>query len=162
MKKRIKKMFNGVFFYLSIFLAITTASVGWYSVHETALLAVAEHSLKEQENVVLSLQNYLTLQDKSCKQDVQSVVEVEAQKINLRLKMDAVTEQIASLNSGLKQEATVETPSTTKQTNKVVSINATSKSNVLTGPELLSPQLIGLLHQSFCSAETTDSQCLPK
>jgi hypothetical protein len=159
-------MFNNLFLYSTIFLAITTASLSGFLVHENGLLAVAEHSLKEQENVVLSLQNSLTLQDKSCKQDVQSVLDVENQKTNLRLKMDAVTEQIASLNSGLKQDTSVEVASvvtvSTKQTNKAVVSNATSKSNILTGPELLSPQLVSLLQQSFCNAEPSDSKCIPK
>lgn len=161
-------MFNNLFLYSTIFLAITTASLSGFLVHENGLLAVAEHSLKEQANVVSALQNSLNLQELSCKVDDKSVVEVEAQKINLRLKMDAVTEQIASLNSGLKQdvpETTIqvhETAATTKQTNKVVIDNATSKSNVLTGPELLSPQLVSLLHQSFCNTEPTDNQCVSK
>jgi hypothetical protein len=157
-------MFSNLFLYSTIFLAITTASVSGFLVHENGLLAVAEHSLKEQANVVSTLQNSLNLQELSCKKDVQSVMEVEAQKINLRLKMDAVTEQIASLSSGLKQESIVSDPVTvtTKQTNKVVIANAASKSNVLTGPELLSPQLVSLLHQSFCNAEPTNNQCVSK
>ena len=91
-------------------------------------------------------------------------MEVEAQKINLRLKMDAVTEQIASLSSGLKQEAVVSNIATpVKQTTKVVIANAASvKSNVLTGSELLSPTLVSLLNKSFCNAEPSDSQCVSK
>ncbi|WP_443698917.1 hypothetical protein [Pseudomonas sp.] len=157
-------MFNNLFLYSSIFLAITTASLSGFLVHENGLLAVAEHSLKEQANVVLALQNSLNLKDLSCKKDVQSAMEVEAQKINLRLKMDAVTEQIASLSSGLKQEAVVSNIATpVKQTTKVVIANAASvKSNVLTGSELLSPTLVSLLNKSFCNAEPSDSQCVSK
>ena len=98
-----------------------------------------------------SLQKSLNLRDLSCKQDMDSTVELETENKYLNGKSDVITQEISNLPSGVK-----------KPTNNMITEapkNA-EESNVLTGSELLSDDLRKLLLQSYCNIEPSDQQCL--
>lgn len=142
-------LFTGVTFYIILGLSIATASFGYISYHLNGELSVAKQSLKEQENVVLSLQKAVKQQDESCKINDDSVVEVENQKKELQSKLDSVIEQISKLTSGIKK------PANSKETSDVE-----KQSDFLAGDELLSPALQRLLNSAYCISEPTDQLCL--
>lgn len=139
-------MFNSITFYIILGLSIATASFGYISYTLSDDLAVAKQSLKEQENVVLSLQKAAKQQEISCRIDDTDVATVEADKKLLQARVDDITQQMANLKSGIKQSSI----NATKGTNNV------QTNSKLDGSELLSDDLRKLLDSSFCSTEPTD------
>lgn len=142
-------IFSSITFYIILGLSIATASFGYISYTLSDDLAVAKQSLKEQENVVLSLQKAAKQQEISCKINDDSVAEVENQKKDLQDKLDAVTDQISKLTSGIQK------PVNTKETS-----NVEKQNDFLAGTELLSPALQRLLNAAYCISEPTDQICL--
>lgn len=121
---------------------------------EKATLGVALTSAQE---ALKASQNAYETKDLSCKQDDTSAVELEQEKSSISDKSDAITEALNKL------------PNTTPKNNNGAS-NAPQKENqnviqkdvYLPNDGLLSPRLISLLKQSYCVAEPTSSECIPK
>lgn len=138
-------MFNSITFYIILGLSIATASFGYISYTLSGDLAVAKQSLKDKEDVVLSLQNAAKQQEISCRIDDTDVATVEADKKLLRARVDDITQQMANLKSGIKQT-----------TNNTTGANDVKTNTKLDGSELLSDDLRKLLDSSFCSTEPSD------
>ena len=112
-------------------------------------LASAQEALKASENA------YET-KDLSCKQDDTSTVELEQEKSSISDKSDAVTEALTKLPKTIpKNNGASNAPQKENQ-------NVIQKDVYLPDDGLLSPRLIGLLNQSYCVAEPTSSECIPK
>lgn len=121
---------------------------------EKATLGVGLTSTQE---ALKASQNAYETKDLSCKQDDTSTVELEQEKSSISDKSDVITEALNKL------------PNTTPKNNNGAS-NAPQKENqnviqkdvYLPDDGLLSPSLLGLLKQSYCVAEPTSSECIPK
>ncbi len=135
---------------LCFFLGYKTYDLGEQRATLEVALGSALQALKASQNA------YAT-KDLSCKQDDTSTVELEQEKSSISDKSDAITEALNKL------------PKTTLKNNNGAS-NAPQKENenviqkdvYLPDDGLLSPRLIGLLNQSYCIAEPTSSECIPK
>lgn len=133
--------------YILVFFVALSGLFGVLSFHFSNAKAEAESALVQAIDANTAMQKSLNLQVLSCKQDDDAVVKVEAEKKVLQEQIDTVTKQIAALKSGIKKP-------TKSEVNKNVETN-----DVLTGPELLSDDLVKLLKQSYCNTEP--DSCLP-
>lgn len=106
---------------------------------ENATLGVALESFKE---ALQSSKKALETKDFSCKQDDISVVELDAEKNIITDKAETITQELNKL------------PSKPKDKNNVI-----QKDVYLPDDGLLSPELVGLLKQSYCNTEPTDNLC---
>ena len=118
---------------------------------EKATLSVALAST--QEALKVSQKAYET-KDLSCKQDDTSTVELEQEKSSISDKSDVITE---ALNK-LPKKTNIGASNAPQKENQ----NVIQKDVYLPDDGLLSPRLIGLLNQSYCVAEPTSSECIPK
>jgi hypothetical protein len=144
-----KRMFNSWMFYLILGLSASTLTLGWLSLslHDDKL--IAEQALVQAINVNSDMQKSLNLRDLSCKIDDTSVVEVEAIKKDLQTKIEVVSDNIEKLRK----------PVAVKQENIK---NENLKPNVLPDDGLLSPNIVSLLKQGYCTTYPTDSECISK
>lgn len=147
-------MFNSWMLYAILALSATTAALGWLSLSLHDDKVVAAQALAQAINVNTEMQKSLNLKDLSCKIDDKSVVELEADKSDLKDKTEAISEGISKLPTGIKKLPTTNNMITEAPKNA-------EESNVLTGSELLSDDLRKLLLQSYCNVEPTDNKCLP-
>lgn len=132
-----------------------TALFGYISYHLKGSLAKAEQALVLSENARLKGEKALLNRDLSCKIDDTSVVEVEKEKKELQTKVETLSEQIASLKSGVQKKAPIII--TQKENSNVESQHV----EILIGSQLLSDDLKRLLQSSYCSVEPDDPSCSP-
>ena len=149
-------MFNSIYLYIILGLAASTASLGWLSVHNYRAKVEAESALVVAINVNTDMQKSLNLKDLSCKIDDKSVVELDAEKIQ-------IDENISTVNDQLKDLATVKKTPVIKSPTVKVNTNETTKdeSNFLPDDGLLSPNVKRLLNNGWCSVYPSTSQCVP-
>lgn len=148
-------MFNNWMFYLILTLSASTAALGWLSLslHDDKL--IAEQALVAAINVNSDMQKSLNLKDSSCKIDSASVVEVEAEKKDLQVKIEMVSNSIEKLR------LSTSTPKPqVKQ--EIIKNESLKESSVLPDDGLLSANIVQLLHQGYCTTYPTDSECISK
>jgi hypothetical protein len=147
-------MFNSWTFYLILGLSATTLSLGWLSLSLHDDKVIAEQALVHAINVNTDMQKSLNLKDLSCKIDDDSVVEVESEKKILKDKIDVINDNIEKLRLPKGN------PSVAAKQENIKNENL--KPNVLPDDGLLSPNIVGLLKQGYCTTYPNDSECLPK
>jgi septal ring factor EnvC (AmiA/AmiB activator) len=131
-----------------VFLA-STGLFAYYSYSLKGDLSVAERDLTNCANANLTLQNSLKQQELSCKADDVAVVELTSEKKELQDKMDDLKERLDKLS---KSKPLYLTPPTQKE-------NTNNETNVIPNSALLSPELISLLNETFCSIEPEHYNC---
>ena len=143
-------LFSSATLYIILTLLASTAGFGYlsYSLGNDKAVAVAQ--LKDANDAIVGYQNSLNLKDSSCKLDSQAVVEVETEKKDLQSKVDAVSDKFDKLKI----------ITATKPLVKQEIIN--HETNILPDDGLLSPNIAKLLHESWCNAFPSDSQCISK
>lgn len=143
-------IFNSWMFYLILGLSASVTALGWLSLslHDDKVVAV--EALKEAREAVAEYQNALNLKYLSCQIDEASTVQLEADKKGLQTQIEVISDNIEKLRNSKPQA---------KQENVK---NENLKPNVLPDDGLLSPNIVSLLHQGFCSVYPTDSECVPK
>lgn len=143
-------IFNSWMFYLILGLSASVTALGWLSLslHDDKVVAV--EALKEAREAVAEYQNALNLKYLSCQIDEASTVKLEAEKKGLQTQIEVISDNIEKLRNSKPQA---------KQENVK---NENLKPNVLPDDGLLSPNIVSLLHQGFCSVYPTDSECVPK
>jgi septal ring factor EnvC (AmiA/AmiB activator) len=131
-----------------VFLA-STGLFAYYSYSLKGDLSVAERDLTNCANANLTLQNSLKQQELSCKADDVAVVELTSEKKELQDKMDDLKERLDKLS---KSKPLYLTSPTQKE-------NTNNETNVIPNSALLSPELISLLNETFCSIEPEHYNC---
>lgn len=131
-----------------VFLA-STGLFAYYSYSLKGDLSVAERDLSNCANANLSLQNSLKQQELSCKADDVAIVELTSEKKELQDKMDDLKERLDKLS---KSKPLYLTPPTQKE-------NINNEANVIPSSALLSPELVSLLNETFCSVEPEHYNC---
>ena len=144
-------MFNSWMFYIILGLSATVGALGWLSLslHDDKL--IAEQALVVAINVNSDMQKSLNLKDLSCKIDSSTIVQVEAEKKDLQAKIEGVSENIEKLRIPKPQ---------VKQ--EIIKNESLKESSVLPDDGLLSPNIVGLLRQGYCSVYPTDGECVSK
>lgn len=143
-------LLSGATLYIILALLASTAGFGYLSYSLYADKAVAVAQLKTANETAEKYRNSLNLRDSSCKLDDQAVVEVETEKKDLQSKVDVVSDKFDKLKI----------ITATKPLVKQEIIN--HETNVLPDDGLLSPNIAKLLHESWCNAFPSDSQCISK
>lgn len=140
-------IFNSWMFYLILALSASTAALGWLSLslHDDKVVAV--EALKEAREAVAGYQKALNLKYLSCQIDTASVVEVEEEKKAIQTKTDEVSAKIEKLRN----------PVVVKQ--EIIKNESLKETSVLPDDGLLSPNLVRLLRENYCSVEPTDNLC---
>lgn len=138
---------NSWMLYIILGLSASTLGFGYLSYKFHGDKVEAEYSLVQVIDANTELQKSLNLKDSSCKIDDASLVKVEADKKGLQNKIDVVSDNIEKLRSPKTQA---------KQ--EIIK----NESNVLPDDGLLSPSVVGLLRQGYCSVYPTDSECISK
>lgn len=131
-----------------VFLA-STGLFAYYSYSLKGDLSVAERDLTNCANANLSLQNSLKQQELSCKADDVAIVELTSEKKELQDKMDDLKERLDNLS----KSKPLYLPSPTQKE------NTNNETNVIPNSALLSPELVSLLLEAFCSIEPDDNRC---
>lgn len=144
-------MFNSWMFYIILGLSATVGALGWISLslHDDKVVAV--EALKEAREAVAGYQNALNLKYLSCKIDDTSKVQVEADKKDLQTKIEVVSDSIEKLRVPKPQA---------KQ--EIIKNESLKETNVLPDDGLLSPNIVSLLRQGYCSVYPSDSECVPQ
>lgn len=144
-------MFNSWMFYIILGLSASTLGLGWLSLslHDDKL--IAEQALVVAINVNSDMQKSLNLKYSSCQIDDASVVEVEAGKKDLQTKIEVISDNIEKLRSTKPQ---------VKQ--EIIKNESLKESSVLPDDGLLSPRIVQLLKQGYCTTYPTDSECISK
>lgn len=143
-------MFNSLSFYIVLGLSASTLGFGYLSYSLYADKAVAVHALKESQETIAGYEKSLNLKGLSCDLSDKAVVVVESEKKDLEIKINTVSDNIEKLR--------IPKPQVKQENIKNENLNTT----VLPDDGLLSPNIIGLLKQGYCSAYPTDSECIPK
>ena len=138
---------NSWMFYIILALSATTAGLGWLSLSLHDDKVVAEQALAQAINVNTEMQKSLNLKDLSCKIDDKSVVEVDQEKKEIQTKTDEVSAKIEKLRN----------PVAVKQ--EIIKNESLKETSVLPDDGLLSPNLVRLLRENYCSVEPTDNLC---
>lgn len=144
-------MFNSITLYIILGLSASTLCFGYLSYYQTGKRAEAESALVQVIDANTELQKSLNLQVKSCEINDTSVVQVEAEKKDLQTKIEAVSDNIEKLRSPKPQA---------KQ--EIIKNESLKETNVLPDDGLLSPNIVSLLRQGYCSVYPSDSECVPK
>ena len=134
-----------------LFFICSTGIFGYVSYELSEQKGMAVQALQEAQDRLLGSEKSLNLRDKSCQIDMDSTVQLEVEKAELKDKTEEISKQISNLPSGVK-----------KPTNNIITEapkNA-EESHVLNGSELLSDDLRKLLLQAYCNVEPNDQQCL--
>lgn len=144
-------MFNSWMFYIILGLSASTAVLGWLSLslHDDKVMAV--EALKEAKEAIAGYQKALNLKYLSCQIDSSTVVQVEAEKKDLQTKIEGVSENIEKLRNPKPQ---------VKQ--EIIKNESLKESSVLPDDGLLSPRIVQLLKQGYCTTYPTDSECISK
>lgn len=140
-------MLNSWMFYLILALSASTAALGWLSLSLHDDKVVAGEALKEAREAVAGYQKALNLKYLSCQIDTTSVVEVEEEKKAIQTKTDEVSAKIEKLRN----------PVVVKQ--EIIKNESLKETSVLPDDGLLSPNLVRLLRENYCSVEPTDNLC---
>ena len=148
-------MFNSITLYLILGLSATTLGFGYLSYYQTGKRAEAESALVQVIDANTELQKSLNLQVKSCQIDDTSVVKVEAEKKDLQTKIEVVSDNIEKLKLGTS------TPKPQAK-QEIIKNESLKETNVLPDDGLLSPNIVSLLRQGYCSVYPSDSECVPK
>lgn len=128
------------------------ASTGLFAYHSYSLkgeLGKASEALSNCANANLSLQNSLKQQELSCKVDDVAIVELTSEKKELQDKMEDLKERLDKLS----KSKPLYLPSSTQKE------NTNNETNVIPNSALLSPELVRLLLEAFCSIEPEHSNC---
>lgn len=141
---------SGPMLYLALGLSASTLGFGYLSYSLYADKAVAVHALKESQEMVAGYEKSLNLKGLSCDLSDKAVVAVESEKKDLETKINTVSDNIEKLR--------IPKPQVKQENIKNENLNTT----VLPDDGLLSPNIIGLLKQGYCSTYPTDSECIPK
>ncbi len=157
-------MFNNllapVTFYIILGLSVSTMGFGYLSYSLSNDKAVAVYALKESQETIAGYQKSLNLAYLSCKQDDKDTVDLEADKGVLKDKVDQLTAQISKLKSGVKRPvlgAPVKTGSAPLNINNTEAPKNAEATTILDGTELLSDDLVRMLHSSYCIVEDCSS-----
>lgn len=132
---------------LCSFLGYKTYSLSEQKVTLSAALAYAQEALKASQKA------YET-KDLSCKQDDTSTVELEQDKSSISDRSDVITEALNKLPNKTNNGAS-NAPQKENQ-------NVIQKDVYLPDDGLLSSNIRRLLTESYCIAEPTSSECVPK
>lgn len=143
-------MFNSLTFYIILGLSASTLGFGYLSYALYADKAVAVHALKDAQETIAGYEKSLNLRSLSCDLSDKAVVVVESEKKDLETKINIVSDNIEKLR--------IPKPQVKQENIKNENLNTT----VLPDDGLLSPNIIGLLKQGYCSTYPTDSECIPK
>lgn len=143
-------MFNNILLYACLGLSASTLGFGYLSYSLYADKAVAVHALKESQETVAGYEKSLNLKGLSCDLSDKAVVVVESEKKDLETKINTVSDNIEKLR--------IPKPQVKQENIKNENLNTT----VLPDDGLLSPNIVGLLKQGYCSTYPTDSECIPK
>lgn len=138
-----------VLFVSNIVFLASTGLFAYKSYSLTSDLGKAERDLSNCANANLTLQNSLKQQELSCKADDVAIVELTSEKKELQDKMDDLKERLDKLS---KSKPLYLTPPTQKE-------NTNNETNVIPNSALLSPELVRLLLEAFCSIEPDDNRC---
>lgn len=133
-----------------VFLA-STGLFAYKSYSLTSDLGEVSEALTNCSNANLTLQNSLKQQELSCKADDVALVELTSEKKELQDKMDDLKERLDKLSKS-KPLYLPSPPPTQKE-------NTSNETNVIPNSALLSPELVGLLLEAFCSIEPEHSNC---
>jgi hypothetical protein len=138
---------NNIILGALLFFICSTGIFGYVSYELSEQKGMAVQALQEAQETVSTLQDSLNLKNKSCKIDDASVVELDAEKKAVQTKTDEVSNKIEKLRYpvAVKQE-------TIKNENL-------KETSVLPDDGLLSPSLVSLLRENYCSVEPTDDLC---
>lgn len=131
-----------------VFLA-STGLFAYYSYSLKGDLGKASTALSNCANANLSLQNSLKQQELSCKADDVAILELTSEKKELQDKMEDLKERLDKLS----KSKPLYLPSPTQKE------NTNNETNVIPNSALLSPELVGLLNETFCSIEPEHSNC---
>lgn len=143
-------MFNNILFYACLGLSASTLGFGYLSYSLSNDKAVAVHALKESQETIAGYEKSLNLKGLSCDLSDKAVVVVESEKKDLETKINTVSDNIEKLR--------IPKPQVKQENIKNENLNTT----VLPDDGLLSPNIIGLLKQGYCSTYPTDSECISK
>lgn len=108
-----------------------------------------------QESYVSALnsaKDSLEKKDESCKIDDISIVALNQESKDISSKSDLIENSLIALKNPVIKTSPKVDP-TSKEITK-------DESKYLPDDGLLSPNIVSLLHQSFCNAEPTDSSCI--
>lgn len=141
---------SGPVLYLILGLSASTLGFGYLSYSLYADKVVAVHALKDAQETVVGYEKSLNLAYLSCDLSDKAVVVVESEKKDLETKINTVSDNIEKLR--------IPKPQVKQENIKNENLNTT----VLPDDGLLSPNIIGLLKQGYCSTYPTDSECIPK
>lgn len=141
---------SGPMLYLVLGLSASTLGFGYLSYSLYADKAVAVHALKESQETIAGYEKSLNLKSLSCDLSDKAVVDVESEKKDLETKINTVSDNIEKLR--------IPKPQVKQENIKNENLNTT----VLPDDGLLSPNIVGLLKQGYCSTYPTDSECIPK
>lgn len=125
----------------------STGIFGYVSYELSEQKGMAVQALQEAQDELDEAKNSLKLKDKSCKIDDFSVVELDAEKKVVQTKTDEVSTKIEKLRN----------PVAVKQ--EIIKNESPKEANVLPDDGLLSPNLVSLLRENYCSVEPTDNLC---
>lgn len=139
---------NSWLLYIILGLSVSTLGFSYLSYKFYGDKVEAEYSLVQVIDANTALQKSLNLKDLSCKIDDASVVEVYVQKEELKAKIDAVSDNIEKLRK----------PVVVKQ--EIIKNESLKETNVLPDDGLLSPNIVSLLRQGYCSVYPADSECI--
>lgn len=141
---------SGPMLYLVLGLSASTLCFGYLSYSLYADKAVAVHALKESQETIAGYEKSLNLKGLSCDLSDKAVVVVESEKKDLETKINTVSDNIEKLR--------IPKPQVKQENIKNENLNTT----VLPDDGLLSPNIVGLLKQGYCSTYPTDSECVSK
>jgi hypothetical protein len=139
-----------------LFFICSTGIFGYVSYELSEQKGMAVQALQEAQGRLLDSEKSLNLRDKSCQIDMDSTVQLEVEKAELKDKTEEISKQISNLPSGLMTPTVIKKP-----TNNIITEapkNA-EESHVLNGSELLSDDLRKLLLQAYCNVEPSSDQC---
>lgn len=139
---------NNILIGVLLFFICSTGIFGYVSYELSEQKGMAVQALQEAQDRLQEAEKSLNLKDLSCKIDDASVVEVYVQKENLQTKIDVVSDNIEKLRK----------PVVVKQ--EIIKNESLKETNVLPDDGLLSPNIVSLLRQGYCSVYPTDSECI--
>lgn len=139
---------NNILIGALLFFICSTAIFGYISYDLSEQKGMAVQALQEAQDRLQEAEKSLNLKDLSCKIDDASVVEVYVQKEELKAKIDVVSDNIEKLRK----------PVVVKQ--EIIKNESLKETNVLPDDGLLSPNIVSLLRQGYCSVYPADSECI--
>ncbi|RYY51365.1 MAG: hypothetical protein EOO06_01135 [Chitinophagaceae bacterium] len=140
-------MFNSIWFYIILGLALSTVSLGWLSLHNYTAKVEAESALVIAINANTDLQKSLNLKDLSCKIDDS----ISAERTEEKQASDSVKDkEIASID---KLPVKIKAPLVTIPTNQASVQALSNENNTVDIDNELPADLVRLLSQSYNRAK---------